>query len=416
MSNKLPCVMYSQNFKYLIGNSLRVANALGASPLLFIQKTATVEICPNQYKLIRNWRLAVAWQVLSFGLVCKYWRNSDNDTFHLTLSWWIGTLCLLLIYSISRFFSNEIANACNALTKLIYSIKGMSVKFLNWLPFCFNLQCFNLDSYMPNFKPNQPHGVFLMVEIAMATSCLVCVTSCISAISYLCYDPGGVIFFGGFIPRAYLKSWISFLIICFHSYMIAVYFSGVSALGAMIIGYMFYLYLLISRELRMGTNVKYLCDSSFRISQNVRLVYRAIQVLGQHLLLTCSCGLYILGCNALFIKTSIYLTFVLLRYWSELKLITKVPMLIGDILAVGWWTFVLELGCLYFVAGKRTLMSWNRHNWGFQEQNRLMRKFQRSSKPILLCYGTQFVIGPLSVLRFYRCVIRGTFRVLLATK
>ncbi len=91
-------------------------------------------------------------------------------------------------------------------------------------------------------------------------------------------------------------------------------------------------------------------------------------------------------------------------------------MIIGDLLVMGYWTFFLEIGCLFYVGGSKTLESWKRHNWGFQEQNRLMKRFCRSCKLIFFSYGRQFVVGKLSVLNYYKGVERGIFRSLLTVR
>lgn len=269
---------------------------------------------------------------------------------------------------------------------------------------------------MPTFNPNEPRGVLLLMELALYGFIVLCFLLCVLCISYVIYDSQGVIFLGGYIPNAYFFLPVRLAVIIFHAYMYVMIFSGIASMGGILIAYMFYMFLLISRELRISSGIKHLSLGTFRSSQNVRTFYRAIQIVQHQILYTCNFGVYILLINAVCMKTGIYFTFTLLRYWGRLKLVTKAPMVIGDLMCVGYWVFLLQMGCLFYVGCKKTLISWQRHNWGFMEQIKLMRRFHRSCRPIVFSYGSQFVMGRKSVLKFFRGVSRGTCRALLATK
>jgi len=77
---------------------------------------------------------------------------------------------------------------------------------------------------------------------------------------------------------------------------------------------------------------------------------------------------------------------------------------------------VLEFGRFLFCRGTKVIKSWKVDEKNYQGESKVMKKFARSCKPIVLSYGKQFVVGRVSVLVFFRGIVRGTFRALLATK
>ncbi|CAL8092434.1 unnamed protein product [Orchesella dallaii] len=60
------------------------------------------------------------------------------------------------------------------------------------------------------------------------------------------------------------------------------------------------------------------------------------------------------------------------------------------------------------------IKSWKYVNWGSKEENVRMAKFQKSCKPWAVGYRKVYVIRKLTVLKWNRGIMRGTFRALLA--
>lgn len=69
--------------------------------------------------------------------------------------------------------------------------------------------------------------------------------------------------------------------------------------------------------------------------------------------------------------STIYVNFVLMRYWDELESLTKLALLLIDFVLVAFYQVVLELGCIFSVGGVKTLKSWKGVNWSwFQTENK----------------------------------------------
>lgn len=270
-------------------------------------------------------------------------------------------------------------------------------------------------NFMPKFDTSTAGGKFLCLDIILMLFYIECILLYFGIVVYLVYDPQAIIFLGALIPSDYFCFPVAMPIVLFHAYIFGGMCCSIAAIGGPIIMYAFYMYFMINQEMRLGRK-NYTTNNEFRKSAKIRLFYRAFQIIHQQAMINNFLGFYILVANAFFMATAIYLTFVLIRYWSELQFISKAPLIIGHILSLGYWTLMLQIGCMFYVSGSKTLGSWKRHNWGFQEQNRLMLKFHRSCTLVLFSYGKQFVIGRLSVLNYYKGVERGTYRALLMLK
>jgi len=272
---------------------------------------------------------------------------------------------------------------------------------------------FVLGAYHPSFNPekNKQNQVLCILLQLLA---LIGVVSYPLILIILIYDPRAVNFLGDLVPQKYFVFPVRLLIIVFHAYLLVIVHASIVGIGCIIITYGFYVTPILIRELRRGRPNTYRMEDTLRRPENIRHVYRSLQVLHANAL--CFMGFFIVICNALFMATSIYWIFVLVRYWEKLQLISKAQIVIWSVVFMGAWTFVLELGRFLFSKGNKVLGSWKGGNWGSVRENRLMKKFHRSCKPIVLSYGRQFVVGKVSVLVFLRGVTRGMFRALLTTK
>lgn len=265
---------------------------------------------------------------------------------------------------------------------------------------------------MPAFDPNKSHPN-VIIEIILLVLGTTFAFSSILCISFLIYDPRGAIFLGELVPEQYFYFPIRFAIILYHAYIIVVLHTCSAVVCFCVLIYAFYITPIYIRELRLGRK-KYTTLHIFRESANIRHVYRSIQVL--HINAFCVFGVYLVICNAHFMCTCLYCNFVLIRYWSELQTMSRVQLVMWAIMLMGVWCFVMEWGRYFFARGSKVLGSWKGDKWGSIGENVLMKKFRLSCKPILLCYGRQFVIRRVSVLIFCRGVVRRTFRALLTTK
>jgi len=229
----------------------------------------------------------------------------------------------------------------------------------------------------------------------------------------LIYDPRGVIFLGDLVPLKYYHFPVPLLIILFHAYVRTFCHIMPSIMVGAALAYGYFFTPILIRELRLG-RISYRTSRSLRMAKNARHEYRSLQILQANIFSLV--GLFLGLFNAIFTIITVWMNFVLMRYWEELKIITKLQLLAWTSSIMGFWVVVLELG--HFQQSKCLKMqgSWKTNNWENKKRDTFMKKFLRSCKPIVLSYGRQFVIGRVSVLVYFRGVVRGTFRALLTTK
>lgn len=235
----------------------------------------------------------------------------------------------------------------------------------------------------------------------------------IFCILLVCFKPRRIIFLGQLIPQENFYFPFVIVTILFHAYiMITNIFSGI-LIGVGAITYCFYV-AIIMKELWFGGKIYHSVDE-LRSFRNVTHVYRCLQVLHREVLPLF--GGFLVIVNAFMMLTTIYVNFVLMRYWEMLGPLTKSALFFMDFTLVSFYINLLELGCIFYLRGVKALQSWKGVKWSESMfVNRKMRRFQRSCQPIILCWGNHFIIGRQSIFIYGRGVVRGTFRALLTTK
>lgn len=235
-------------------------------------------------------------------------------------------------------------------------------------------------------------------------------------ILFLFLDPLGIILLGSILPPKFVPLPIKLISYLFHAFGIScLVASGVITVG-FVFTYLFYVTLFYTTELRLGLpKHKY---KSIRLlrenSEKLQHMYRAFQILHKYVMKIF--GPYILCFNALFMINSIYLKVVLTKFWVKVQTYVKLPLVLGDILTLVIWISVLEFGRIMFSRGSKVISSWKGGKWKSRYENRIMKKFTISCKPLLLAYGTQFVIKRGNLFEFFKGITRGTIRALLTIK
>lgn len=266
---------------------------------------------------------------------------------------------------------------------------------------------------MPQFHPNRAkinkviETLLLLFFLCMS---ILDIFLCLLTIAF----PRGPTTINIVIPKQYFNSLLKVASILIHCYAITMAVTNVAILGGSIMVYLIYCSLFLTRELRVG-RARYRTSDCLRQPENIILVYRSFQVLHENCM--CFLGIFLVCCNAIFMMSAISINFVLLRYWQVMHVTSKAPLSLGTVLLMGFWSILLELGKTFFVRGTKVILSWKRHTvWNSNpRRNKEMRKFAKSCKPILVSYGRQFVVGRVSVINFFRGVVRGTQRALLTT-
>lgn len=227
------------------------------------------------------------------------------------------------------------------------------------------------------------------------------------------FKPRGIIFLGQLVPEEYFYFPVAMIVFMYHSFiMIAVCGSGI-ILGNGALAYCFYI-TIVTRELQLGRKTYHSLDI-LRTSWETAHVYRRMQIVHRHVIAVI--GPFLVVLNAFMMMSPIYVNFVVMRYWDILEPLTKVALFGISLTFVTFYITLLELGCTFYIGGIKMLRSWQGFKWSESRiVNLEMKRFQRSCKPITLCWGNHFIIGKHSIFIYGRGVVRGTFRALLTIK
>jgi len=229
----------------------------------------------------------------------------------------------------------------------------------------------------------------------------------------LLYNPKGLVFLGDLVPLQFYIFPVPLIIIIFHTYLLITSHVLVLSIFSAILIYSFHFTPILIQELRIGRK-SYRMSKNLRSLEAIQHVYRCLQVL--HANVFGVFGLFLVICNATYMVTGIFYNFALIKYWNQLQLMSKSQLLLWNVMFMTFWASVLELGRFLFSKGHKVLSSWKGDKLENRKNYKVMKKFLKSCKPIVLSYGKQFVIGRVSIFVFFRGVVRGTARALLTTK
>lgn len=235
-------------------------------------------------------------------------------------------------------------------------------------------------------------------------------------LTFLLLDSSGITSLVVFLPGTLPFIPVKLICILFHMYLAVVVIVACNVLTVYAFTYSFYVTIFYTVELRIGLRAsRYRACASLREKfENISHVYRAFQVLNKNAL--CLTGPMILILHGTSMYMVCFCIVVLLKYWDVLEPIAKAPVIMGPGLELLAWTFVLEFGRTLFSKGTKVINSWSNQSWANGREKKCMKKFQKSCKPLVLAYGTSFVIKKLTMPNFYKGISRGTMRILLAIR
>lgn len=270
------------------------------------------------------------------------------------------------------------------------------------------------ENYYPHYN-TKSNMISYIVEILLILTIGASLCTHMSLILLSLYTPHMPPLLGYLIPKEDYTSRVQFFTTLFTTIGLGFQCHGLTLTSSLNVIYNFYIPYILGKELRVGRpSSRYKAANKIRQPQNIRVVFRCFQIVHQNMF--CWFGIFLMLINAGCMSSAVYICFVLLRFGTELRLLTKIPLLFAIVMISVTWSGVLEIGKHYHLNGKKVFGSWKRYDWGSKFENRVMAKFRLSCRPILLSYGKTFVVGPASVLNFSKGVVRGTMRCLLSTK
>ncbi|CAL8121202.1 unnamed protein product [Orchesella dallaii] len=183
--------------------------------------------------------------------------------------------------------------------------------------------------------------------------------------------------------------------------------------------YLLYMTIFVTNEfLMVGIGAqkkqKYKTRNSLRAVRNIMVAYRTTEILHQNFLRTV--GILFVPLHALTGNLVIFSNYVVITQSSEMNGWLSAMLFMWSLSAGIFWWAVLEIGRYISTRGSRVLSSWKLGDWGSPLNSKIMLRFGKSCRPLMLNYRSTYVIGRQSSIKFVKGITRGTFRVLLTLK
>ncbi|CAL8146817.1 unnamed protein product [Orchesella dallaii] len=161
-------------------------------------------------------------------------------------------------------------------------------------------------------------------------------------------------------------------------------------------------------------NIRKKTSNEFREIETIRFNYRKLELL--HLKLTHLWREFILPMESLILMLGFFGNFTLITYTEILTPLNAVIILIWILIATSLVVLGLNFCGALYTRGFKVLSSMRNKDWGSRINNKIMKKFVKSCRPIQIGYGRMYAIRKLSVLKYMRALTKGTMRVLLTLK
>lgn len=233
-----------------------------------------------------------------------------------------------------------------------------------------------------------------------------CMNLSILTFFFCLYDPRDGIFLGQLIPLEFYNSIFpsGFLVAIYHAFLVFVLETTICLTGGLILIYMFYLTVLLDKELHLNSTKKYRTSNLFREPNHLGNNYRTMQILNEHFLHLI--GPYVIGFHYLFSVFPVFANVIVMRYWNALSWIVLTLLIFSIIVVCLFWILILQFGKYLWIKGKQNLESW-KFDDGLcsQREKRIMEKFRRSCRIILIRHGNTLLISKTTQLVYIKNII-----------
>jgi len=112
----------------------------------------------------------------------------------------------------------------------------------------------------------------------------------------------------------------------------------------------------------------------------------------------------------------LYCNFTLIRHRKKLDFIINFFLVGSALCAFVFWVLTLEAAGRFQKDSSKSLASWKYMKQESPFKMKLLRKYRKRFRPLVISAGEYFSIKRLHVLKFMRSIVTGTFRTLLTIK
>jgi hypothetical protein len=168
----------------------------------------------------------------------------------------------------------------------------------------------------------------------------------------------------------------------------------------------------LKREFKGGLNQsEYRTSPTLRHAENLSKEYRTVELL--HKRGMAFYGTMVLPTQTILGQFILYCNFTLIRHWTKLDATMKCFISLVTFSVLCFWGSTLEASGRFHMDSTKALKSWKLLNFRNKDEAKYLSKFRKSCRPLTVGTGEVFKIKRLNVLKFFRGIVKGTFRALL---
>ncbi|CAL8125332.1 unnamed protein product [Orchesella dallaii] len=380
--------MLSDRMYALIGIIYPAFGSVGIIPYMWDKKTKLAVRSSTSQVLIRYHFLFIGHFIL-YNLIQSiiFYLDKNYEYFNMTFTCFCAALLVYQSFIIMIFFEDDSIVLANALSIFLAHMHR------EYYP--------DYDSKNSTKSKLIDLGLVCILLASVVTSVVNCIVNCVYPhlpifLGYILEEAPPIVK----IPFAYVIPCI-FVWIIFFNCFVAV--CPMYAYGLHILPFLF-------KELRMG-RTNYETPSEVRQPQNLIVAYRSLQLFQQ--LVNNLVGKFIVPTQAIVTKLIVLSSYMAIKHGDKMEKASFFLIITWAGLAALFWSLMLMIGGHLHVHGKRVLDSWKYHRWGRPFDTKLMSKFRKSCRPIMVSFGNTYRIRRLSGLKFIRGLSRGILRALL---
>jgi len=410
-------VMYTKLFYRVLGFGSQLTHYVGCNPLLWNYKEQRFYFSPQTKRRCIYHTILVLTISILFG-IRAYQAHVQDDLkhFNMAMTYFYASIavgislvnCALKAEELHLLYNGFISYSSNFYRELCY--RNYRIRCFN----CGSLSLLNnfvgkwmVDKNPENNKRNRYRDyaivVLLFSTIILSLFCL---------LHYILY-PDSVYPFG-LLPLSLQDNLFLYLVIGVYS-CFAIEIAWMTLLFlATIVGSCFYFFLGIAFKDLNTQRGQYITRQALRDPKSLMKVCRELEIL--HKLCMDIFGILVIALQAVITQVILMTNYTIIRHWNRLDEVTIAVLILFTAVFQTVWFTILTCGGLYHVHSGRTLKSWKYLKFSSKEEAKMISKFRKSCRPLGIGLVGYFISRRLTVLKFMRGVVRGTFRALLALK
>lgn len=383
--------MLSKRTYFFLDHYIPFCSYIGCIPFGWNPQTRLYTRSPRSHQLLRRHAIVIFFfsiVFLTFQSI-RFRVSQDYDNFNIVYFCAIVAYAMYQIIFVLIYFEDQ-----------FYCFLNSQLSYFRHIN----------QNYLPAHDPNRDKYTifveFCIVAMACGISLMVVVPVLLLLIS-----PHFPISLGYYLPRSWpyfitaplvlLKTGYTFTLFALNLFNV---FAEVFYYGAIITPF-------VTKEFRMG-RTGYKSVAVLRHPETLSMAYRSVQIL--HKQIVSIIGGLIVPTQAIIAELVVISSYMIIRHGHQMNRYSKLMLITwscGGVIV--WWATLYIGGCIHFY-GMKVLESWKYHEWDNSFDKKFMKKFTRSCKPLMVNFGSTYVIKRQSALKFLRGLSKGILRILLA--